>query len=150
MKSKTNLSNLVCYILIIVLFLFFGIGFLGKKIIYDQNEENKAKCIMLVNLKRLDFLKPGAMQTYEFNQYSRFSKRNPDIRMELAYTDADDAINYYASKGLEKGWKVQSIKQNRLIMHRGEIFQSKPVKVILQLEKIKENVWELTMKYEYT
>ena len=105
---------------------------------------------MLVNLKRLDFLKPGAMQTYEFNQYSRFSKRNPDIRMELAYTDADDTINYYVSKGLEKGWKVQSIKQNRLIMHREEIFQSKPVKVILQLEKIKENIWELTMKYQYT
>lgn len=72
MKSKTNLSNLVCYILIIVLFLFFGIGFLGKKIMYDQNEENKAKCIMLVNLKRLDFLKPGAIQIYEFNQYLRF------------------------------------------------------------------------------
>ena len=119
------------------LILFFGIGFLGKKIMYDQNEENKAKCIMLVNLKRLDFLKPGAMQAYEFNQYLRFSKRNPDIRMELAYTDADDAINYYVSKGVEKGWKVQSIKQNRLIMHKEEIFQSKPVKVIFTVGKDK-------------
>ena len=138
----------ICFVISLCLLYTVG-GFLRDNIYYDPNEIKLGRQCMLFNLKRLDFLSPDAMQTYDFNKYSRFSKRNPDIRMELAYTDSDNVINYYVSKGLEKGWEMQSIEQNRLIMHRADTVRSKPVKVILQLHKMKENMWEMNVSYEY-
>ena len=104
---------------------------------------------MLFNLKRLDLLKSNVMEEYTFNRYTRFSKKNPDIRMKFAYTDADNVIDYYKSKGQEKGWVIESVEKDSLAMHRMDTVRGELVNVIFQIAKMEINSWEINVKYNY-
>ena len=148
-KNKINLKILVIYFGLSLCLLYTFGGFFKDNIIFDSNEVKLGRQCMLFNLKRLDLLKPNVMKKYEFNKYTRFAKQNPDIRMEMAYTDSDDVINYYMSKSMEKGWNVKSREKESLLMHKLDTVKGKTVNVIFCLRKIKVNLWEITIRYEY-
>ena len=148
-KNKFNIKILLIYFGLSLCFLYTFGGFMRDNIIFDPNEVKLGRQCMLFNLKRLDLLKSNVMEEYTFNRYTRFSKKNPDIRMKFAYTDADNVIDYYKSKGQEKGWVIESVEKDSLAMHRMDTVRGELVNVIFQIAKMEINSWEINVKYNY-
>lgn len=69
--------------------------------------------------------------------------------MKFAYTDADNVIDYYKSKGQEKGWVIESVEKDSLAMHRMDTVRGELVNVIFQIAKMEINSWEINVKYNY-
>lgn len=124
-------------------------GFVRETIIYNRNEYQAVEEMMLFNLKSFEMLQPEHLEKYELIKHTRLSGKNSELRVDLKYNyDNSYIISHYVDVLHDRGWKVEEINDDRLVMSKMDILLSKNIRVLFELKKVSSEIWCINMMYQ--